>query len=284
MRWFKHMVASGQDEKLMLLKAEFGMAGYGAYWTILEHIAAQVTPENQQNFLEFPTKIWRKITEFSPKNWKNFIFFLKKVGLFEVQEKGDYTRITCRNILKYKDEYQRKNKKNDRKQNENVRTKSGATPEEETETDTEYKKDKDILINTVLDSARASVDQNLSTWRGEAAKKLRELGVTVTAIHPTLIAWQKQNFSIGDLAEAVEIARLSKPPPERIPANYLDAILKNQMRNDIRSNENAEIRQQGKSFSSRSARVSEKLDAIARGDENNSTAIEGEFISDANDE
>lgn len=59
---------------------------------------------------------------------------------------------------------------------------------------------------------------------GAMAGTLRRLGVDVTSQHPTLLAWITDGFRIEDLQEAVEVARIRKPPPQRIPANYLDTV------------------------------------------------------------
>ena len=94
------------------MKDEFGMAGYGAYWAILEAIAEQMTPENDTPKLQLSVKNWRKITEFSPKKFQLFVTFLQKNGLFEVKCDGVMVGISCPNLLKIRDEYSRKaNKK-----------------------------------------------------------------------------------------------------------------------------------------------------------------------------
>jgi hypothetical protein len=64
------------------------------------------------------------------------------------------------------------------------------------------------------------------TAEGEMAAALRKQAVDVGSMHPTLIAWVKDGYTTSQLLEAVELARVKKPYPERIPANYLDAILR----------------------------------------------------------
>jgi uncharacterized protein YdaU (DUF1376 family) len=61
---------------------------------------------------------------------------------------------------------------------------------------------------------------------GPIAVELRELGIQVTSMHPTLQAWVDEGFTIEQMREAVALARQSKPFPEKIPANYLDRILR----------------------------------------------------------
>lgn len=63
------------------------------------------------------------------------------------------------------------------------------------------------------------------TPEGEMATALRDLGVVVRSIDPVLIAWVKE-FTTQQAVDAVGIARIRKPHPEPIPANYLDKILR----------------------------------------------------------
>ena len=57
MRWFKHMTHSAYDEKLSQLRDEYGLEGYGFWWSIVEIIAAQVD-ENEQTSVTFSAKKW----------------------------------------------------------------------------------------------------------------------------------------------------------------------------------------------------------------------------------
>lgn len=64
------------------------------------------------------------------------------------------------------------------------------------------------------------------TPEAEMAIALREQGVDVRSTDPVLHAWLKDGFTVEQAVEAVGIARIRKPWPERIPANYLDPILR----------------------------------------------------------
>ena len=55
---------------------------------------------------------------------------------------------------------------------------------------------------------------------------LRAKGVKATSIHPTLIQWIEDKFTLPAVLEAVEIARLKKPAPAVIELNYLDRIVR----------------------------------------------------------
>ncbi len=64
------------------------------------------------------------------------------------------------------------------------------------------------------------------TPEGEMAIALRDLGVAVASSDRILIGWVSAGFTTAQAVEAVGIARIRKPWPERIPANYLDPILR----------------------------------------------------------
>lgn len=64
------------------------------------------------------------------------------------------------------------------------------------------------------------------TPEGEMAIALRDLGVVVRSIDPVLIAWVKDGYTRQQAVDAVGIARIRKPHPEPIPANYLDKIIR----------------------------------------------------------
>ncbi len=108
MKWLKHMTAANRDEKLMLLRDEFGMEGYGIYWVILEVISEQITPEKPNPELTLPERKWQKICEISPKKFRKLLEFCKKVELFFIFPQktipGTIT-IKCPNLSKFHDEY-----------------------------------------------------------------------------------------------------------------------------------------------------------------------------------
>jgi uncharacterized protein YdaU (DUF1376 family) len=54
---------------------------------------------------------------------------------------------------------------------------------------------------------------------------LRELGVSVTSMHPTLLDWVAKGVTLQVATEAVVMARQYKPLPETIPPAYLNTII-----------------------------------------------------------
>jgi hypothetical protein len=67
------------------------------------------------------------------------------------------------------------------------------------------------------------------TPEGEMAIALRDLGVAVRSTDPVLHGWVR-DFTLQQALDAVGIARIRKPHPEVIPANYLDKILRQPIR------------------------------------------------------
>lgn len=64
------------------------------------------------------------------------------------------------------------------------------------------------------------------TPEGAMAIALRDLGVVVRSIDPVLTGWIRDGYTTQQAVDAVGIARIRKPHPEAIPANYLDKILR----------------------------------------------------------
>jgi hypothetical protein len=65
---------------------------------------------------------------------------------------------------------------------------------------------------------------------GEMAIALRDLGVVVRSTDPVLHGWLQAGFTTQQAVDAVGIARIRKPHPEPIPANYVDKILREPIR------------------------------------------------------
>jgi uncharacterized protein YdaU (DUF1376 family) len=75
--------------------------------------------------------------------------------------------------------------------------------------------------------APAPIGGTSLTAAGAMATELRRLEVEVTSMHPTMLQWLSDGFSLPQLIETVKLIRL-KPDKATgpIPANYLDRILR----------------------------------------------------------
>ncbi len=135
MRWFKHLSDAHNDESMAELIDEFGAAGYGVWWIILEKIAAQMDKSGRCD-ARYSFKKWSKSCGLSVKKFQKTVSFLTKLEKLSAkvcEKNSNFLIIECRNLLKFRDEYSKKSGHTpDRR-----RIKSGHTPHQETETETE---------------------------------------------------------------------------------------------------------------------------------------------------
>lgn len=107
MRWFKHMTASYDDQKLSLMVDELGMEGYGFWWRMLEVVARELEP-GQEPACEYSLRKWGEFFGFSAKKFEKFAKIFQKFEIFQIifSENGKNTvRVCIPNLLKYRDEY-----------------------------------------------------------------------------------------------------------------------------------------------------------------------------------
>lgn len=111
MRWFKHLSTSHDDEKLAeLLYCENGLEMYGLFWLILEVIAGPLD-QNDNTSLEYSPKKWASFSSISTRKFKRFVQTMADIGLIIAEISDQNIRITYPKLLKYRDEYSRKNQK-----------------------------------------------------------------------------------------------------------------------------------------------------------------------------
>lgn len=130
MRWFKHLSASQDDEIMSELIDEFGPAGYGIWWIILEKLAL-ACDETDATQARYSARRWAGFAGTSAQFFRKITRFLdEKIPNFCVEDDGRYIKIDCPNILKYRDEYtQKKQRKEKTNSGQSPDTDSGATPE-----------------------------------------------------------------------------------------------------------------------------------------------------------
>jgi hypothetical protein len=151
MKWFKHMAASADDEKLAALVGDGGEAGlalYGAYWRMAEIVALQMEGKSPSCSVTYPVWRWAQKLFTRKSHLCSILSRLKKEGLLvlEGDPKTDQS-VTVRmpNLLKYRDEYSRK---------------SGQAPESVApEGDTEGEGDTEDINTTVLTDSSSSQNE-----------------------------------------------------------------------------------------------------------------------------
>lgn len=69
---------------------------------------------------------------------------------------------------------------------------------------------------------------------GALACRLITVGISVTSMNPTLCKWVADKIPDELIDECVALARLQKPLPEKIPANYLDSVIRGEIAKTLR--------------------------------------------------
>jgi len=101
----------------------------------------------------------------------------------------------------------------------------------------EEKRREDISLLTVETHTNSSIGKTEGTSvsdvkpteAGKMAAALRPHGIPVTPSHPELLTWIADGATIKLVLEAVELARMQKPAPEKIAPRYLTAIVRNML-------------------------------------------------------
>jgi len=153
MRWMKHMTTTRRDEGIAIFLSEFGLEGYGFWWSLLETVAAGMTKsEPEKCSATYSLGKWATETGCSTRKFVRWVKSLDSIGLISarvsnnfritlpqsysklsqnyLQSSSDVFQIIIPNLLKYRDEYQKKSGQTPDK----LRTNSGA---KSIDTDTE---------------------------------------------------------------------------------------------------------------------------------------------------
>ena len=130
MRWIKHLSCAHEDELMAELIEEFGPEGYGVWWIILERIAASMV-ESEKTSLRYSARNWASSCRITEDRFIEIITFLSENHpTFCAKTTGKHVTIDCPNLLKYRDEYSRRSKKDGSRQSPvKIRTMSGDSPE-----------------------------------------------------------------------------------------------------------------------------------------------------------
>ena len=159
MRWFKHMTATKDDEKIVELIAIGGLEAYGFYWAVIELIARQMEKESDKCSVTYPLPYLSRQLYCHHNKVTNLLGKLQVTGLMDVNKIEIDSRvnfkITCANLLKYRDEYsKRKDKTLD-----NIPTKSGEATEQETDIETDIETDTEIDTETDIKQKQKKIKE-----------------------------------------------------------------------------------------------------------------------------
>jgi hypothetical protein len=108
MKYFKHITVAGEDEKIQALRAQHGLAAYGAYWLVLEKITAQFRSESLSTSLTLSVRKWAQHVEMKPSWIRKVLMSGHSLNLWSVSVCGELITVNAPNLLKYCDEYTKK--------------------------------------------------------------------------------------------------------------------------------------------------------------------------------
>lgn len=114
MKWFKHMTATFDDERIAALVGkggESGLALYGAFWRVAEIVAAQMGKDGSVCSVKYPLWRWAQFLLTRPAYARSILVRLQVEGLLKLE--GDLNSdlpvvVSMPNLLKYRDEYSKK--------------------------------------------------------------------------------------------------------------------------------------------------------------------------------
>jgi hypothetical protein len=120
MRWLKHLTNAHNDPAISAIIEEFGLAGYGAYWLILEHLAVGVEKDSEA----IPSAThsvgkWSHICFCSTRFFRKFAQSATELKLIECRTQAELKQFSSRTqavllqidvpkLLKYRDEWSRR--------------------------------------------------------------------------------------------------------------------------------------------------------------------------------
>ena len=107
------MTATANDEKIADLIARYGHAGYGAWWLVVEAVAAKLEGGGKPE-VTYPLTKWSHLLSVRGSHVRHCLLKLEVTHLVTVEWSGSDITVRIPNLLKYRDEWSRK---------------SGATPE-----------------------------------------------------------------------------------------------------------------------------------------------------------
>jgi len=105
MKWIKHMTNANKDDKLVSIRANFGMWGIGCYWTIVELVAEQITEKSDR--AEATLIVSELLGLFGCKRNKldSFLKHSENVSLMKTIVDGNTIRVDIPKILDFADNY-----------------------------------------------------------------------------------------------------------------------------------------------------------------------------------
>lgn len=212
MKWFKHISASRNDERIAALEDKCGLEGYGFFWRMLEIVAEQMNVEGKCE-LKYTQNRWARHANISTKKWLYLLQCCSDVGLMSFQRESDEVVVKIPNLLKYRDTYTK---------NLSVADKQEVEVDKLTTTTTKTNSP-EVALTGVITPTPERPPEN-ATRQGGLCRTLRGIGIDAA---PHLAAWGEilPAYSDEEIVSAATKARDGNPG-KRIHLNYLVPILR----------------------------------------------------------
>jgi len=145
MLWFKHLSGMGRSPAMSELRGVLGLAGYGAFWLLMERIAESWDAPGEPE-LCLPEREWRVSCGFSAKKFQILTEILQKHDIIRMKKCHSLLCINAHILMKLKDEFTRKLLKKSGETPESFRSHSGT----QTDIEPDVEKDKKTRNPTEL--------------------------------------------------------------------------------------------------------------------------------------
>lgn len=123
MRWFMHDRSLAAGEAAAIL-AEGGLASYGAFMVLVEHLCGKLETRPEECECEHTERTWAHVLHCSRPALLKHLEILERSGLVTVRRDGDRMTLGVPKLYGWGDEYTKKR----RRRQEGVRTESGESP------------------------------------------------------------------------------------------------------------------------------------------------------------
>jgi hypothetical protein len=206
MRWVKHLSTAHDDQAMGAILENHGPVGYGVYWLIVEEIAAAIDGDHAEPCAVKSLSSWAHLSFIPWQKLRIILGSLSDEGLIRLRSIGDRVEISVPNILKYRDEYQKK---------------SGQTPDKLRTPKSLYRNRTDTEENITAASATNGtiVEQPETEPPAAAAAAAQKFPQAAKLI--------AQSFPGTDAAMVARIAQAARRhKPDATDAELLDALIR----------------------------------------------------------
>ncbi len=111
MKWFKHETDSKDSEKMKALRDEFGFAGIGRFWALMEIVACKMDESTRCHYEQRESE-WLTFFKLKKNKLRTFLERIENVFNIKVVHSLNIIRIEVPNLLEKRDNYAKYYKQN----------------------------------------------------------------------------------------------------------------------------------------------------------------------------